>query len=179
MILSARHPRHARWRPARLLLRFRCPRNGLSGLGARPDKNSPAGQIADRHFCVDYDDYAAPRRLAAGCAAITTEFENVPADTAGLPGQVRAGASCMRRRRWPLPEPHRRKPSCATTVLPHGPFAASRRRRHPPRRPHLPRPSSRSPALATTARARASPTAEEALIALAAFKGEPACSNSA
>ena len=24
-----------------------------------PDKNSPAGQIAERHFCVAYDDYAA------------------------------------------------------------------------------------------------------------------------
>ena len=24
-----------------------------------PDKNSPAGQVAERHFCVDYTDYAA------------------------------------------------------------------------------------------------------------------------
>jgi 5-(carboxyamino)imidazole ribonucleotide synthase len=46
-----------------------------------PDKNSPAGQIAERHFCVAYDDYAALDEFAAGCAAITTEFENVPADT--------------------------------------------------------------------------------------------------
>ncbi len=46
-----------------------------------PDKNSPAGQIAERHFCVDYSDYAALDEFAAGCAAITTEFENVPADT--------------------------------------------------------------------------------------------------
>ena len=44
-----------------------------------PDKNSPAGQIAERHFCVDYNDYAALDEFAAGCAAITTEFENVPA----------------------------------------------------------------------------------------------------
>lgn len=46
-----------------------------------PDKNSPAAQIAERHFCVAYDDYAALDEFAAGCAAITTEFENVPAAT--------------------------------------------------------------------------------------------------
>ncbi len=46
-----------------------------------PDKNSPAAQIAERHFCVSYDDYAALDEFAAGCAAITTEFENVPAAT--------------------------------------------------------------------------------------------------
>jgi 5-(carboxyamino)imidazole ribonucleotide synthase len=46
-----------------------------------PDRNSPAGQIAERHFCVDYADYAALDEFANGCAAITTEFENVPADT--------------------------------------------------------------------------------------------------
>ncbi len=46
-----------------------------------PDRNSPAAQIAERHFCVAYDDYAALDEFAAGCAAITTEFENVPAAT--------------------------------------------------------------------------------------------------
>ena len=46
-----------------------------------PDKNSPAGLLAERHLCVAYDDYAALDEFAAGCAAITTEFENVPADT--------------------------------------------------------------------------------------------------
>ena len=46
-----------------------------------PDKNSPAGQIAERHFCAAYEDYAALDEFAAGCAAITTEFENVPAGT--------------------------------------------------------------------------------------------------
>ncbi|WP_341744153.1 5-(carboxyamino)imidazole ribonucleotide synthase [Azonexus hydrophilus] len=46
-----------------------------------PDKNSPAAQIAERHFCVSYDDYVALDEFAAGCAAITTEFENVPAAT--------------------------------------------------------------------------------------------------
>jgi 5-(carboxyamino)imidazole ribonucleotide synthase len=47
-----------------------------------PDRNSPAGMIAERHFCVrSYDDYAALDEFAAGCAAVTTEFENVPAGT--------------------------------------------------------------------------------------------------
>lgn len=46
-----------------------------------PDVDSPAGRIADRHLCAAYDDAAALSEMAAGCAAITTEFENVPAET--------------------------------------------------------------------------------------------------
>jgi 5-(carboxyamino)imidazole ribonucleotide synthase len=46
-----------------------------------PDKNSPAGRIADVHLCASYDDVAALKQLAETCAAVTTEFENVPAAT--------------------------------------------------------------------------------------------------
>ncbi|GAA5162747.1 5-(carboxyamino)imidazole ribonucleotide synthase [Viridibacterium curvum] len=46
-----------------------------------PDKNSPAGLAADRHLCADYGDFAALDELANSCAAVTTEFENVPAAT--------------------------------------------------------------------------------------------------
>jgi 5-(carboxyamino)imidazole ribonucleotide synthase len=46
-----------------------------------PDPHSPAGLIADRHLVAAYDDYAALDELAQGCAAISTEFENVPAGT--------------------------------------------------------------------------------------------------
>lgn len=46
-----------------------------------PDKNSPAGKIADLHICAAFDDQAALAQLAQACAAITTEFENVPAAT--------------------------------------------------------------------------------------------------
>lgn len=46
-----------------------------------PDPNSPAGLIADRHLCAAYEDAQALDELAAGCAAVTTEFENVPAAT--------------------------------------------------------------------------------------------------
>ncbi|HAD31634.1 MAG TPA: 5-(carboxyamino)imidazole ribonucleotide synthase, partial [Methylophaga sp.] len=46
-----------------------------------PDKNSPAGIIADQHICSAYTDEAALTELAQHCAAITTEFENIPAST--------------------------------------------------------------------------------------------------
>lgn len=46
-----------------------------------PDPNSPAGRIADLHLCADYADAAALQEMALRCAAITTEFENVPAAT--------------------------------------------------------------------------------------------------
>ena len=46
-----------------------------------PDKNSPAGKIADVHLCAAYDDAVALKTMAETCQAITTEFENVPAST--------------------------------------------------------------------------------------------------
>lgn len=49
-----------------------------------PDPASPAGHLADRHLVAPYDDRAALQDLAAGCAVVTTEFENVPAATLTL-----------------------------------------------------------------------------------------------
>jgi 5-(carboxyamino)imidazole ribonucleotide synthase len=46
-----------------------------------PDPHSPAGRIADQHLVADYADEDALNRMAETCAAVTTEFENVPADT--------------------------------------------------------------------------------------------------
>ncbi len=46
-----------------------------------PDPHSPAGRIADRHLVAAYDDADALEEMAGLCAAVTTEFENVPADT--------------------------------------------------------------------------------------------------
>ncbi|WP_018986094.1 5-(carboxyamino)imidazole ribonucleotide synthase [Methylophilus methylotrophus] len=46
-----------------------------------PDKNSPAGMIADVHLCAAYDDASALKTMAETCQAISTEFENVPAET--------------------------------------------------------------------------------------------------
>jgi 5-(carboxyamino)imidazole ribonucleotide synthase len=44
-----------------------------------PDASSPAGAVADRQICTPYDDEGGLSELAEACAAITTEFENVPA----------------------------------------------------------------------------------------------------
>lgn len=44
-----------------------------------PDPDSPAAQLANRHICADYADHSALDKLAETCAAVTTEFENVPA----------------------------------------------------------------------------------------------------
>jgi 5-(carboxyamino)imidazole ribonucleotide synthase len=45
-----------------------------------PDGSSPAGSAADLHIRAPYTDAAALQRLAGECAAVTTEFENVPAE---------------------------------------------------------------------------------------------------
>lgn len=45
-----------------------------------PDPASPAGLVAHEHIRTDYLDAAGLDRLAESCAAITTEFENVPAE---------------------------------------------------------------------------------------------------
>lgn len=46
-----------------------------------PDPASPAGHIADEHIKAGYTDEAALDRLAQLCDVITTEFENVPAQS--------------------------------------------------------------------------------------------------
>ena len=44
-----------------------------------PDAASPAGACADLQICAAYSDPAGLAELAQKCAAVTTEFENVPA----------------------------------------------------------------------------------------------------
>ncbi len=46
-----------------------------------PVNDSPAGNVADRHLRADYLDSDALRELASTCAGVTTEFENVPAES--------------------------------------------------------------------------------------------------
>ena len=63
-----------------------------------PDPSSPAGRIADEHLVSHFDDRAALKKMAGACAAVTTEFENVPADTlAYLAGRlpVSPAAECV------------------------------------------------------------------------------------
>jgi 5-(carboxyamino)imidazole ribonucleotide synthase len=63
-----------------------------------PDPHSPAGRIADHHLVAAYDDQDALNRMAELCAAVTTEFENVPADTLAYLSKfvpVRPGADAV------------------------------------------------------------------------------------
>ena len=46
-----------------------------------PSEACPAGQVAQRLVNAGYSDAAGLDALAAQCAAVTTEFENVPADS--------------------------------------------------------------------------------------------------
>lgn len=46
-----------------------------------PVPDCPAGHVADQLLLADYADPDALQRLAARCVAVTTEFENVPAES--------------------------------------------------------------------------------------------------
>ncbi len=46
-----------------------------------PDPHSPAGRVSQHFIQADYRDAQALRALAAQAHAVTTEFENVPADS--------------------------------------------------------------------------------------------------
>ena len=46
-----------------------------------PSRDCPAGHAADHLLCADYGDEAVLAALAEQCAAVTTEFENVPAQS--------------------------------------------------------------------------------------------------
>jgi len=52
-----------------------------------PSADCPAGQVAERLVQADYGDSVALGQLAALCSAVTTEFENVPADSMDLLAQ--------------------------------------------------------------------------------------------
>jgi 5-(carboxyamino)imidazole ribonucleotide synthase len=46
-----------------------------------PDPDSPAGRISDEHLHAAYQDDWALEQLGTSCDVITTEFENIPAET--------------------------------------------------------------------------------------------------
>ena len=46
-----------------------------------PGVQSPAGSVADEHLRADYLNLEALRTMSSRCAAATTEFENVPAES--------------------------------------------------------------------------------------------------
>ena len=87
-----------------------------------PDPHSPAGLIADRHLRAGYDDFEALDALADSCAAVTTEFENVPATTLDYLAKfipVRPGASAVAVCQNRIAE----KSFLRDNGIPHGPFA--------------------------------------------------------
>lgn len=53
---------------------------GYRVLVVEPSDDSPAGSVADHHIRADYLDPDALRQVASRCRAVTTEFENVPAE---------------------------------------------------------------------------------------------------
>jgi len=55
-----------------------------------PDSQSPAAAVADQHIRTEYEDPNGLALLAKLCAAVTTEFENVPAQAL-----ARLAASCL------------------------------------------------------------------------------------
>jgi 5-(carboxyamino)imidazole ribonucleotide synthase len=55
-------------------------RLGYRAVVLDPDAESPAGLVAHRHLRADYLDAAALGELARSTDAVTTEFENVPAE---------------------------------------------------------------------------------------------------
>ncbi len=55
-------------------------RMGYQTVVLDPDANSPAGWISHHHLQKDYLDAQTLAQLAQQCQAVTTEFENVPAD---------------------------------------------------------------------------------------------------
>jgi len=63
-----------------------------------PSADCPAGQVAERLVQASYTDSIALGQLAALCSAVTTEFENVPADSMNLLAQgsfVAPAGSCV------------------------------------------------------------------------------------
>jgi len=87
-----------------------------------PDPHSPAGLIADRHLVAAYDDFVALDEMSGTCAAVTTEFENVPAGTLDylakfIPVHPAASAVSVCQNR--IVE----KRFLADNDIPHGPFA--------------------------------------------------------
>jgi 5-(carboxyamino)imidazole ribonucleotide synthase len=63
-----------------------------------PDRDSPAGQVADVEVAAPYEDLDAIRAFARGVDALTFEFENVPAATAAAAAEhtiVRPGGHAL------------------------------------------------------------------------------------
>lgn len=63
---------------------------GYETIVVDPDRHSPAGRISHHFIEADYRDPDALRELAARAVAVTTEFENVPAESLAMLAQHRS-----------------------------------------------------------------------------------------
>lgn len=64
------------------MLAMAAARLGYRTIVLEPQPDCPAAQVANRQIVAAYDDPAALRELAASCAVVTYEFENVPVTAA-------------------------------------------------------------------------------------------------
>ena len=64
-----------------------------------PANNGPASSMAERHLRADYLDPDALRELGSSCAAVTTEFENVPAESLKILARALCGEPRRQQRR--------------------------------------------------------------------------------
>lgn len=90
-----------------------------------PDPHSPAGRIADRHLQADYTDQDALLAMGESCAAVSTEFENVPAvalEQLAKYVPVRPGAAAVGVCQNRIAE----KTFLQANGIPHAPFSAIR-----------------------------------------------------
>ncbi len=90
-----------------------------------PDPASPAAHFATEHLCADFHDQRALESLVRRCAAVTTEFENPPADSLAWLAEripVRPGASAVAIAQDRI----REKSFFADNGFPVGPFAIIR-----------------------------------------------------
>lgn len=60
---------------------------GYSVMILEPSDNSPAAQVADQYIQAPYDDPQALKQLGEHCDVVTTEFENIPAESLALLSQ--------------------------------------------------------------------------------------------
>ncbi len=63
------------------MLAIAAARLGIDAHIYAPDPDSPAARVASRFTCAAYDDRTALEQFAKSVDAVTTEFENVPAET--------------------------------------------------------------------------------------------------
>jgi len=92
-----------------------------------PSADGPAGAVAERQIVADYDNAAALGELSGLCAAITTEFENVPSaslEQLAAVRPVRPGAAAVAIAQDRLREKAFIR-SCGVPVAPHAPISST------------------------------------------------------